>query len=156
MTPADASARPPLPQLFAGFVKIGAVLIGGGYALLPLLEDEFVRRRKWVAESEMADYFAVAQILPGVIAMNASMLVGLRLRGVPGLLAASAGLLVVPFFLILAYAALYTGASRIECVENALAGARPAVAGMILALGARMLWRSLPRGRKNGAGRGRA
>ena len=82
------------------FVKIGALLIGGGYAMLPLLEDEMVRRRKWATSDEMADFFALAQVLPGVIAINTAMLVGNRLRGLAGNLAAALGLWAMGFLTV--------------------------------------------------------
>ena len=89
------------------------MLIGGGYAMLPLLEEEVVRRRKWATSEEMVDFFALAQVLPGVIAINTAMLVGNRLRGLAGNVAAAVGLLVVPFTLIVAYAITFKGRSSI-------------------------------------------
>ncbi len=135
-------ARPTVGGIFVSFVKICALLIGGGYAMLPLLEDEMVRRRKWSTSEEMSDFFALAQVLPGVIAINTSMLVGNRLRGLAGNLAASFGLLVVPFTLIVAYAIAYTGAQGLPAFMRILEGVRPAVAGMMLGMGANMLVKS--------------
>ena len=121
------------------FVKIGAMLIGGGYAMLPLLEEEVVRRRKWATSEEMVDFFALAQVLPGVIAINTAMLVGNRLRGLAGNVAAAVGLLVVPFALIVAYAIAYASAQDMPAVMGVLEGVRPAVAGMMLGMGANMM-----------------
>ncbi|MBR1589375.1 MAG: chromate transporter [Kiritimatiellae bacterium] len=135
-------ATPAIGGIFASFVKIGALLIGGGYAMLPLLEDEMVRRRKWSTSEEMADFFALAQVLPGVIAVNAAMLVGNRLRGLAGNLAAATGLLVVPFALIVAYATAYASAQDIPAVMRVLEGVRPAVAGMMLGMGVNMMRKS--------------
>ena len=130
---------PAVGEIFVSFVKIGAVLIGGGYAMLPLLEDEIVRRRKWAASEEMADFFALAQVLPGVIAINTAMLVGNRLRGLAGNLAAALGLVVVPFVLIAAYAMAYAYAQDYPAVMRVLEGVRPAVAGMMLGMGVNMM-----------------
>ena len=139
----SASARAPtVGAIFISFVKIGALLIGGGYAMLPLLEDEMVRRRKWATSDEMADFFALAQVLPGVIAVNTAMLVGNRLRGRAGNLAASLGLLVVPFSLIVAYAIAYASAQDMPAVMRVLEGVRPAVAGMMLGMGLNMMRKS--------------
>ena len=135
-------AAPTVCGIFASFVKIGALLIGGGYAMLPLLEDEMVRRRKWSTSEEMADFFALAQVLPGVIAVNAAMLVGNRLRGLAGNIAAATGLLVVPFALIVAYAAAYSSAQDVPAVMRVLEGVRPAVAGMMLGMGVNMMRKS--------------
>ena len=142
MSEAGNRSVPSCSAIFISFVKIGAVLIGGGYALLPLLENEIVRRRKWATSEEMSDFFALAQVLPGVIAINASMLVGNRLRGLAGNLAASLDLLVVPFTLIVAYAIAYTGAQGVPSFMRILEGVRPAVAGMMLGMGVNMLVKS--------------
>ena len=123
-------------------MKIGALLIGGGYAMLPLLEDEVARRRKWATSEEMADFFALAQVLPGVIAVNTAMLVGNRLRGLVGNLAAALGLLTVPFGLIVAYAIAYASAQDMPVVMRVLEGVRPAVAGMMLGMGVNMVVKS--------------
>lgn len=128
--------------IFVSFVKIGALLIGGGYAMLPLLEDEVVRRRKWATSEEMSDFFALAQVLPGVIAINTAMLVGNRLRGLSGNLAAAVGLLVVPFMLIATYAIAYASAQDLPVVMRVLEGIRPAVAGMMLGMGVNMMRKS--------------
>lgn len=128
--------------IFTVFARVGAVMIGGGYAMLPLLEDAIVRRRKWATAEELADVFALAQVLPGIIAVNASMLLGNRLNGLRGNLAAAAGMTVVPFALIVLYAAAYAGVREIPAVANALEGMRPAVAGMIFGMGVKMARRS--------------
>ena len=134
--------KPTVGRIFVSFVKIGALLIGGGYAMLPLLEDEMVRRRKWSTSDEMADFFALAQVLPGVIAVNTAMLVGNRLRGLAGNIAAAIGLLVVPFVLIVAYATAYASAQDMPVVMRVLEGVRPAVAGMMLGMGVKMMRKS--------------
>ena len=121
---------------------MGAVLIGGGYALLPLLEQEIVNRRKWAKSEEMLDFYALAQLLPGVIALNTSMLIGNRLCGLAGTLAAAAGLVAVPFVLIALYAALYGWMKDIAVFEGVLTAVQAAVAGMIAGLGWNMLRKS--------------
>ena len=141
--------RPSLAELFVSFLKMGAVLIGGGYALLPLLEDEIVRRRKWAGSADMADLYALAQALPGVIAVNTAMLVGQRLRGFGGVLAAAAGLTLVPFLLIAFYAAAYTRFRDADVCSRILSGIQPAVAGMVLGLSLDMIRRQT--GRVEGA-----
>ena len=138
----ETREAPTTGEIFVSFVKIGALLIGGGYAMLPLLEDEVVRRRKWSTSEEMADFFALAQVLPGVIAVNTAMLVGNRLRGLAGNLAAAIGLLVVPFTLIVAYAIAYASAQDMPVVMRVLEGVRPAVAGMMLGMGLNMMRKS--------------
>ena len=82
-----AQARVRLRQIFVSFAKIGAVLFGGGYAMLPLLEREVVDRRRWCTHAEMGELYALAQVVPGVIAVNTAMLVGHRHRGTAGAVA---------------------------------------------------------------------
>lgn len=140
-TPTAVCAPQP-PGVFAvwlAFVKIGAVLFGGGYAMLGLLEREVVEKRKWIDSREMQNYFALAQLLPGVIAVNAAMLVGNRLLGLRGNLAAAAGVTTVPFLCIAAYAAAYDSVKTVPAVAAAMAGMRPAVAGMMAGFGLAMV-----------------
>ncbi len=139
---ARSCAAVSLLSIFASFAKIGALLIGGGYAMLPLLEDEIVRRKKWATSEEVTDYFALAQLLPGVIAINTAMLTGNRLRGLRGNLAASLGVVSVPFVLIAAYAVAYSQMHDYPVVMKVLEGVRPAVAGMMLAMGWNMARKS--------------
>ena len=135
MSDAGENIVPSCAAIFFSFAKIGALLIGGGYAMLPLLEDEVVRRKKWSTSEEITDFFALAQLLPGVIAINTAMLVGNRLRGLAGNLAASVGVVSVPFALIGAYAVAYSQMRDFPLVMGVLEGVRPAVAGMMLAMG---------------------
>ena len=129
-------------SMFLSFAKIGAFLIGGGYAMLPLLEDEIVRRKRWSTSEEASDFFAHAQLLPGVIAVNTAMLVGNRLRGLAGNVVAALGVVSVPFALIAAYAVAYSQLSDMPAVMKVLEGVRPAVAGMMLAMGWNMMRKS--------------
>ena len=142
MSDAGENKLPSCAAIFFSFAKIGALLIGGGYAMLPLLEDEVVRRKKWSTSEEITDFFALAQLLPGVIAINTAMLVGNRLRGLAGNLAASVGVVSVPFALIGAYAVAYSQMREFPLVMGVLEGVRPAVAGMMLAMGWNMARKS--------------
>ena len=88
-------------NLFLIFVKIGAILLGGGYVILPILTNEFVEKRKLVNHDELLDYFALSQSLPGIIAANISMFVGYKLRGKIGAIIAMLGVITVPFIIII-------------------------------------------------------
>jgi len=123
-----------LRTIFWSFCKIGAVLFGGGYAMLPLLEREIADRRKWATHEEMVDTFALAQLIPGVVAINTSMFIGHRLRGWRGTLAATLGVIAVPFVVILAYAVAFDYFRDTQWLADATAGLRPAVAGMMLGM----------------------
>ena len=125
---------PRLAAIFTSFAHVGAFLFGGGYAMLPLIEREVVNRRGWCRFEEMADYYAMAQLVPGVIAVNTAMLIGHRLRGFRGAAAAMLGVVCAPFFMILAYAVAVDRLAGMPFLERALAGLRPAVAGMMLGI----------------------
>jgi len=131
-----------LTQIFVSFAKIGAVLFGGGYAMLPLLEREVVERRGWCRTEDMSDYYAMAQLVPGVIAVNTSMLIGHHLRGCLGTLAAMLGIILVPFFVLLAYAIAFDYMSELAVLQAAMAGLRPAVAGLMAGVAFTMFNRS--------------
>lgn len=137
-----AQARVRFRQIFVSFAKIGAVLFGGGYAMLPLLEREVVDRRKWCRLEEMTDYYAMAQLVPGVVAVNTAMLIGHRLRGFWGTVAATLGVVLAPFLVILAYAIAFDQMRDSTLLANAMSGLRPAVAGLMLGVAYTMFMRS--------------
>ncbi|MEI7948131.1 MAG: chromate transporter [bacterium] len=123
-----------LSTIFWSFCKIGSVMFGGGYAMLPLLEKEITGNRKWCTQEEMVDTFALAQLIPGVVSINTAMFVGHRLRGWRGTIAATLGIIAVPFVVILAYAFAFDYFRETKWLEQATAGLRPAVAGMMLGM----------------------
>ena len=90
-----------LLDLYVAFMKIGAVNFGGGYAMLPLLEKDLVNKRGWTTMDDLADYFAIGQCTPGVIALNVSTFIGYKRKGVAGALASTLGFLAIPILLIL-------------------------------------------------------
>lgn len=138
----DGKIRVSLFRIFVSFTKIGAVLFGGGYAMLPLLEREVVGHRQWCTDEEMVDYFAMAQMVPGVIAVNTSMLIGHKLRGFMGTVVAMSGVVLVPFFVLLAYALVFDSLESVAALKNAMAGLRPAVAGLMAGVAFKMFNRS--------------
>jgi chromate transporter len=137
--------RVPLRHLYFSFAGIGAVMFGGGYAMLPLLEREVVDRRRWCTHQEMAEYYAIAQVIPGVIAVNISMLIGSRYRGVLGAATAAVATVTAPFFTILILAIAFKHMAVTSSASAVFAGLRPAVAGLILAAA----WGLLKRGCRN-------
>lgn len=127
-----------LSQIAVSFIRVGAVLFGGGYAMLPLLEREVADRRHWVTHDELADLFVIAQLIPGVIAINTAMLIGHRLRGSRGAFVAMLGTVLVPFAVILAYAIAFTQFKDSVWLMRLTSGLRPAVAGMLFGIAATM------------------
>ena len=119
-------------DLYFAFLKIGAVNFGGGYAMLPLLEKDLVNKRGWTTMDDLADYFAIGQCTPGVIALNVSTFIGHKKKGVIGAIASTVGFLTVPIALILVIAAFLTNFAEIAVVQHAFAGIRVCVCVLIL------------------------
>ena len=124
--------------MFGAFFKIGAFTIGGGYAMLPLIEREFVEVRGWVTPEEIVDVFAIAQSLPGVIAINTSIFIGYKVAGVLGALVAAAGMILPSFISILAIAVLIVNFQDNPWVQRGFAGVRAGVTAMILMAGIKL------------------
>ena len=117
-------------QIFTVFAKIGAFTIGGGYAMIPLIQDEMARRG-WISEEELPDIVALSQSAPGVLAVNISIFAGYRLRGVKGSIAATLGSITPSFCIILAIAMLFTAFKDNPWVIKAFKGIRPVVIALI-------------------------
>lgn len=121
-----------LIDLYLAFLKIGAVNFGGGYAMLPLLEEELGKKRGWVTTDELMDYFAIGQCTPGIIALNVSTFIGNKKKGIPGAVASTLGFLTCPVVLILIIAGFLTNFAELPVVQNAFAGIRVCVCVLIL------------------------
>ncbi len=118
-------------QLFLTFLYIGLFTIGGGYAMIPLIQKKVVDERKWLNEQELTDLIAVAQSSPGVFAVNLGVLIGYRLRRIPGALMSAIGVCLPSFVIILAIALLCRTYQDNVWVRRAFQGLRPAVVAMI-------------------------
>lgn len=116
--------------LFITFFKIGAFTIGGGYAMLPLIQREVVGRG-WMEEKEFIDIFAVSQSLPGAFAINMSIFIGYKLRKTCGAFACMLGSILPSFIIILAIALFFTQVADNEWVEKAFKALRPATVALI-------------------------
>jgi len=121
-----------LLQLFLTFFRIGAVSFGGGYAMLPMLQRELVETRHWVTEAELADYYAIGQCTPGIIAVNVATFVGYRQKKLLGSLVSTMGFLVPPLILITIIAAFITNFADLQLVKYAFSGIRVCVCVLIL------------------------
>ena len=120
-------------QLFTIFFKIGAFTIGGGYAMIPLIEDEIVTKKGWVAKEDFLDLLAIAQSAPGVFAVNIAIFIGYRLRGVRGCLVTALGAILPSFLIILCIALFFLRFKENPTVEAIFKGIRPAVVALIAA-----------------------
>ena len=126
---------PKLPQprqLFTAFFSIGCVAFGGGYAILPLIENKTVTKHRWCSMTEITELYAVAQSVPGVIAINVAALIGCRVAGKRGGLAAMTGVILPAFLVILFIAMLLPEFQDNRFVAAALRGIRPVIAALIL------------------------
>ena len=94
-------------ELFTTFFKVGTFTIGGGYAMIPLIQREVVGRHKWLSEEEMLDVIALSQTMPGIMAANIAAVVGQKLRGVKGALLAVLGNILMPIIFILLIAIFF-------------------------------------------------
>ena len=122
-----------LIELFTTFSKIGLFTIGGGYAMIPLMERDIVDRNAWVKKEDFLDLLAVAQSAPGVFAVNIAIFIGYKLRGVRGAVAASLGSVLPSVVCILLIALFFQNFRHYKIVENIFLGLRPAVVALIAA-----------------------
>jgi len=121
-----------LRDIFISTAKIGTVAFGGGYGMIPLMEEEFVSRRQWVDRKDILDIFAIAQSVPGVIALNTSTFIGYRVAGLPGAILATIGVSTPQFFIISSLAMIYIQNQGNPYVSAAFTGIMPCVVALIL------------------------
>lgn len=120
-----------LLDLFLTFFKIGAFTIGGGLAMLPIIEREIVDKKGYINKEEIIDAFAISQSLPGIIAINSAIYVGYRIAGLIGALVTALGVILPSFVIILVIAMLFTTVSGNVWINKALTGVKAGVAGVI-------------------------
>lgn len=125
-------------ELFWSFIKISPVTFGGGYAMVPLIEKEIVDERKWIKAKDMPDMLALAGTAPGAIGINTSILIGFRVGGYGGAVAAVAGMMLPTSVIIISMAALLIPIMDHTLVKAALRGMAPAIVAIILYAGYRV------------------
>ena len=122
-------------QLFSTFFKIGSFTFGGGWAMISIIQREVVEKRHWIKQEEFLDLLAIAQSMPGILAVNISTVIGDRLKGVKGSLAAALGT-ILPSFIIILMIAIFLTPDSIKNNPTLTAifkGIRPAVVALIIA-----------------------
>ncbi len=124
-----------LTTLFFSFLKIGAFTFGGGYAMIPIFEREFVHRYRYLSQEEFNDVLAMVQSLPGVIAINFSVFIGLRLRKMKGALVSMIGVALPSFVIILVIANFFFRYVDHPVVEAVFKGVRISVVALIFTAG---------------------
>ena len=118
-------------ESFKTFFKIGIFTLGGGYAMIPLIEEEVVNRHRWVSREEMLDLIAIAQSCPGVFAINIAIFIGYKLNKVRGAIATSLGTALPAFLIILIIAMFFHQFEDNKVVAAMFRGIRPAVVALI-------------------------
>ena len=118
-------------ESFKTFFKIGIFTLGGGYAMIPLIEEEVVNRHRWVSREEMLDLIAIAQSCPGVFAINIAIFIGYKLNKVRGAIATSLGTALPSFLIILIIAIFFHQFEDNKVVAAMFRGIRPAVVALI-------------------------
>lgn len=130
--------------MFVTFFKIGAFTFGGGWAMLPIMEREFVTTKKWITKDEYVDIIAVSQSFPGVLAVNTSTFIGKKLFGMPGAFLAVLGVCLPSFLIILLIARFFTAFRANPIVDMGMRGINAAVPALIL-VATRSLLKSVKR-----------
>lgn len=120
-------------NLFRTFFQIGFFTIGGGYAMIPLIEDKVVNQKKWVSKEELVDLIAVAQSCPGIFAVNISIFIGYKQGKNWGAFFSALGTVMPSFFIILLIALVFQQFRENWVVERIFRGIRPAVVALIAA-----------------------
>lgn len=130
-------------NLFFTFAKIGVCTFGGGYAMLPILQRELVDNKGWATEEELADYYAVGQCTPGVIAVNTATFVGYNRMGWLGGIVATLGVVFPCLVIIMAIAAFLSNFMHLDVVVHAFNGVRAGVVALIFSSILKLLKTSL-------------
>lgn len=128
-----------LKTLFFTFFKIGLFTFGGGYAMIALLEEEFIQRRKWLDKDEFLDMTAIAESTPGPVAINSATYLGYKLAKVPGAATATVAVCLPSFLIIYAISLFFEQFTQLTVIANAFKGIQVCVIYLIFSAGVRML-----------------
>ncbi|MDE1549654.1 chromate transporter [Jeotgalibaca caeni] len=126
-------------ELFYAFFKIGLFTIGGGYASLPLIENEVVNNQSWLTLQEYTDIVTISQVTPGPIAINSASFVGTKVAGFFGAVIATMGTIMPSIIIALILARIYYKYRSVDSMQGVLMGLRPAVVALIASAGASLL-----------------
>ena len=127
------------PELFLSFLQIGIFSFGGGYAAMPLIQEQVISRHHWLTLTEFTDLVSIAEMTPGPIAINGATFVGNQTAGILGALAATAGFILPSCVFVTILAFLYSRYRGLRLMQGVLKYLRPAVVAMILAAGVTIL-----------------
>ena len=136
-TPAQEAKS--LGTLFFTFFKIGLFTFGGGYAMIALLEEEFIQRRRWLDKDEFLDMAAIAESTPGPVAINSATYLGYKLAKIPGAATATVAVCLPSFLIIYAISLFFEQFTQLTVIANAFKGIQVCVIYLIFSAGVRML-----------------
>lgn len=129
-------------KLIMSFIKVGLFSFGGGYAALPLIQDEVVTANGWLDMAEFTNLITISQMTPGPIAINSATFVGIKIAGIPGAVVATIGCVLPACFIVTTLAWLYVKYRKLDALQGILTTLRPAVVAMIAAAGVSILMTS--------------
>ncbi len=119
-------------ELFIIFFQIGGFTFGGGYAMLPIIQEEIVQKRNWATDEEVIDYYAIGQCTPGIIAVNTATFIGYKRKGVLGAIVATLGLVTPSLIIITTIAKFFKHFQEYKMVQYALGGIQVVVVALIM------------------------
>ena len=126
-------------ELFWGFLKIGLFSFGGGYAAMPLIQEQVVSTHNWLSMAEFTDLITISQMTPGPIAINSATFVGIKIVGIPGALVSTIGCILPSCIIVMLIAKLYLKYCTVNMLQSVLNSLRPAVVAMIASAGISVL-----------------
>ncbi len=126
-------------EIFLSFFQIGLFSFGGGYASLPLIENQVLEVNNWLTVAEFADLLTISQMTPGPIAINAATFVGTKVAGLPGAVIATIGCVTPSFIIVLTLSYFYFKYKNLSSIQGILKGLRPAVVSLIASAGLSIL-----------------
>lgn len=126
-------------QLFLSFLQIGAFSFGGGYAAMPLIQEQVVIQHSWLTMSSFSNLVTIAEMTPGPIAVNAATFVGTQIAGIPGAIVATLGCILPSCIFVTGLAYIYTKYRNLSVLQGTLVSLRPAVVAMIAKAGVSIL-----------------
>lgn len=118
-------------NLYFSFAKIGTFTIGGGLAMMPMMQSELIEKRKWITDEELIDYYAVGQSTPGIVAVNVATFVGYKQMGIIGGIFATLGMVTPSLIIIMILASLINSINDFPIIQKALKGINVAVAALL-------------------------
>ena len=126
-------------ELFWSFLKIGLFSFGGGYAAMPLIQEQVVSSHNWLSMAEFTDLITISQMTPGPIAINSTTFVGIKIAGIPGALVSTIGCILPSCIIVMLIAKLYLKYRTVNMLQSVLNSLRPAVVAMIASAGISVL-----------------